>query len=379
MKSNVLKSIVLLVLLFNLQGCRNNDSDISYDRGYVNEIKAARKDISFYMTRNFIPGANVAVAQKGNIIYSQGFGLASKDLEVPARRSTKFRIGEVSETFTALLYHILVANGTLHPDSTVQSYYPQFPKKKYKLPIRHLVQQTSGLREPTLKEEDWRGLNIPIKKGIENFQNDTLIVPPGSFQIPSMFNYNLLGAIMEETTGLFFHNLLEKYVTDTLGLENTQVDNPFAVIKGRSDYFDHNFVAQVVHATFRDMRYRAPSEGLLSSAEDLVKFGNALLYSGNIPDEIRDKLFEPVVLENNMPARMTNGWVLLEDRSGKKFYGKSGNVTGGSASLLIFPENELVVAFACNLNSISEDLPVFRVAGHFLLDEEPRQTPSKKE
>ncbi len=379
MKSNFLKFIVLLVLITNLHGCRNNDADISYDRSYIDEIKAARKDISYYMARNFVPGANVAVAKEGKIIYSEGIGLASKDLEVPAKRSTKFRIGEVSEIFTSLLYHLLAEDGTLHPDSTVQSYYPHFPEKKYKLPLSHLVQQTSGIRMSTPEEDEWRGLNVPIQKGIENFRNDSLVAAPGNYQVTTMFNYNLLGAVMEETTGLQFHNLLEKFITDTLGLESTQVDNPFVVVKNRSDYFDHNFIAQVVHATFKDMRYRAPSEGLLSNAEDLVKLGNALLYSGYISNDIREKLFEPIVLANNMPANMTNGWLLLEDLSGRKFYGKSGSVTGGSAAILIYPEDELVVAFASNLSSINEDLPVFPIAGHFLQDEKQEQQATEKE
>lgn len=366
MKSRVIKLFVLLVLIFNFQGCKKNTTDVVFDRSYIDEIKAARKDISFFMERNFIPGLNVAIAKDGKIIYSEGLGFASKDLEVPVTRSTKFRIGGVSEVFTALLYHILVENGTLHPDSTVQGYFPEFPEKEYRLPIRHLVQQTSGIRKPNTEEVDWRGLNISIKKGIENFRDDTLLFAPGTFQIPSMFNYNLLGAVMEETTGLHYHNILKKYVTDTLGLENTMVDNPFTVIKGRSDYFDHNFVAQIVNATSRDMRYRAPSEGLLSNAEDLVKFGNALLYSEYLPENIKVGIFEPVMLDRNVPARMTNGWILIEDRSGRKFYGKSANVTGGSAAILIYPEDELVIASVTNLSLINEDLPVFLMAGHFL-------------
>ncbi|MFW6290185.1 MAG: serine hydrolase domain-containing protein [Mariniphaga sp.] len=379
MKSKVFKLIVLLVLLSHLTGCRKNEAEINYDRSYINEIKTARKDVSFYMARNFVPGANVAVAKEGKIIYSEGLGLASKDLEVPARRSTKFRIGEVSEVFTTLLYHIMVEKGILHPDSAVQSYYPQFPEKQYSISLRHLVQQTSGIRPPTHIEEDWRGLNISIKKGIENFENDSLQSPPGMFQISSMFNYNLLGAIMEETTGRHFHNLLKDYVTDTLALANTQVDNPLAVIENRSDYFDHDFIAQVVHATTRDMRYRVPSSGLLSNAEDLVKFGNALLFSEYISDDIREKLFEPLILPGDIPALMSNGWITLEDRSGKKFYGKSGSVTGGSAAILIYPEDELVVAFASNLSAISEDMPVFHIAGHFLPDDnEEQQTPQEK-
>ena len=245
------------------------------------------------MARNMVPGATVAVAKGGRIIYSEGMGLASTDLEVPATRSTKFRIGEISEVFTSLLYHKLVEDGILHPDSSVESYLPDFPSKQYELQLRHLVSQTSGIREPSTEEQEWRGLNVSIEKGLENLVNDSLVAPPGTYQIPSMFNYNLLGLVMEEATGQQFPSLIETYITDTLGLEHTLVENPFATIKGRASYFDHNFIAQVVPAIFRDLRHRAPAEGIMSNAEDLVKFGNAILFSDYISDDIRNSLFEP--------------------------------------------------------------------------------------
>ncbi len=364
---------ILIFVIINLSSCKKNNDDVLYDRSYLNEIKAARQEIALYMGRNSVPGATFAVSKGGEIIYSEGLGLASKDLEVPATRHTKFRIGQLSENLTSLIYYKLVEDGIFHPDSTVQHYFPDFPKKKYKIPIRHLVQHTSGIRAPSSVEQNWRGLNISIQKGLEQFMHDSLVAPPGMYQIASLYNYNLLGAIMEKTTEMQFHELLKKYVTDTLGLENTMVDNPFITIKGRTDYFDHNFVAQVMHATWRDMRYRAPSEGLLSNAEDLVKFGNALLYSEYISEEIRSKLFKPIVLNDGLHAQMTNGWAIITDYSDRKIYGKSGSVTGGSAALIIYPREELIVACATNLSSLSEDFPVFLIASKFLPDDQSQQ------
>src|SRR5690606_20576586 len=136
-------------------------------------------------------------------------------------------------------------------------------------------------------------------------------------------------------------------------------------IKGRSDFFDHNFIAQKVNATTRDMRFRAASEGMLSNAEDLVKFGNALLYSDYFSETIKQHLFEPVKLYNDIPSNMANGWVLMEDRSRRQIVGRSGTVTGGGAALLVYPEEKLVVACALNLGSFSDDYPVFAMAQHF--------------
>ncbi len=376
---NFLRFSVLLIILFSLSNCKKNKTDVLYDRKYVKEIKAARKDAVFYLAQNFAPGGTFAIAKEGKIIYSEGIGLASEDLEVPVTRNTKFRIGQVSELFTNLIYQKMVENGTLHPDSVVQHYYPDFPEKQFSLPVHHLVDHTSGIREPQGEESDWRGLNVTMQAGIENFKADSLEFPPGMYLVPNMYNYNLLGVIMEKVTEKKFPVLLKDYITDTLNLENTLIDNPFAYIKGRSDFYDHNFIAQVVHATTRDMRFRAPSEGLLSNAEDLVKFGNALLYSDFFSEEIKARLFESVLLFNDIPSNMANGWILMEDREGRKIYGRSGTVTGGGAALLVYPEEKLVVACAINLGSFSNDYPIFNMARHFLpqAEEQPKDEKAK--
>jgi serine beta-lactamase-like protein LACTB, mitochondrial len=375
---NILQFSILLILLFSLSNCKRNNTDILFDSRYAREIKAARKDAVFYMTRNFVPGGTFAIAKAGKIIYSEGLGLASEDLEVPATRNTRFRIGQVSELFTNLIYQKIVENGTLHPDSTVQHYYPDFPEKQFRLPIHHLADHTSGIREPNGEEKDWRGLNVTIQAGIENFDADSLVFPPGMYLVPHMHDYNLLGVIMEKVTGKNFSTVLKQFVTDTLNMDNTVTDNPFISIKGRSDFYDHNFIAQKINATTRDMRFRAPSEGLLSNAEDLVKLGNALLYSEYFSEEMKVRLFEPILLFNDIPSNMANGWILMEDREGRKIYGRSGTVTGGGAALLVYPEEELVLACAVNLGALSDDYPVFEMARHFLQQTEEAPTEENK-
>lgn len=361
----------LLVVFFSSTQCKKNNSDILYNRSYTDEIKVAREKIVFFLRTNFVPGGTFAIAKEGDIIYSEGMGLASKDLEVPVTRNTKFRIGELSELFTNLIYHRMVKEGLLHPDSTIQNYYPAFPEKQYSLPLHHFVQQTSGLRAPNINERDQAALNVSLQRGIETFINDSLAARPGWYQIPNMFNYNLLGATMEKVTEKSFSKLLKEYVTDTLQLTNTVVDNPFITIKDRTSFYDHNYISQVINATSKDLRFRAPSQGILSNAEDLVKYGNAMLYSDYFKEIINDKFFESIPLYNNIPSQMANGWMLLNDNSGRTIYGKTGTVTGGTAAILVYPELKLVVAAAVNLTELTNQLPVFDLAEPFL--DEPEE------
>jgi serine beta-lactamase-like protein LACTB, mitochondrial len=363
------KIISILFIAFSIsEGCKKEETDIYYNRNFINEITAARKDIFFFMSVNYIPGGTFAVAKEGEIIYSEGFGTASKDLDVSVNRNTKFRIGEVSELFTALIYIKMVENGILHPDSTVQHYLPGLPGNSYKIPVRNLLDHTSGIRETYIGEEDTKGMNLPLQQGVSHFINDSLNAPPGIFELPSMFNYNLLGAIMEKTTGQSFDKILKEYLTDTLQLSSTLVDNPVITIKNRSDFYEYNHRASVRNATFRDLRFIAPSKGLLSNADDLVKFGNAILYNNYLKDVQKKNLFKPNMLLNNRPSGISNGWVIMRDRNGRRAYWKSGEVTGGGAALLIYPEEELIVAGTTNLSPLIEEIPIFNLASHFLSD-----------
>ncbi|MCD6355291.1 MAG: serine hydrolase [Prolixibacteraceae bacterium] len=105
------------------------------------------------------------MAKQGKIIYSEGLGEASRDLNVPVTLKTRFRTGEVSELFTSLIYQLMVEKGILNPDSTVQHYLPGFPpKKEFKLTLKQLVDHTSGIRKPYFSEKNSQGLNIRIKK-----------------------------------------------------------------------------------------------------------------------------------------------------------------------------------------------------------------------
>ncbi len=180
----VFQSVLLVVILFSLSNCQRKSNNIFYDGKYKNEIKKVREEMSNYLIINNIPGASLAISKEGKIIYSEGMGLASKDLQVPATRETKFRIGEISEIFTSLMYQMMVENGILHPDSSIQCYIPDYPLAGFKethnkITLSQLVNHSSGIREPSDDEFIMTGANFTLQKSIDKFKNDPLQSLPG--------------------------------------------------------------------------------------------------------------------------------------------------------------------------------------------------------
>ena len=361
----------IVVITGAVSGCKKPDgnrSNIYYDRKYINinELRQAHEAMGVFMVANSISGAQIAIYKEGKLIYAEGFGYSSKELKSSVVRETKFRLGSSTGILTSMAYHKLVENGTLHPDSSIYHYLPDFPRKTHNITLENLIQNTSGFREASLKETTAPEYSYSIQQGIELLKNSDLIFPPGDYQTTSVFDYNLLGAIMEKVTGKSFEKIISELVTDTLQLKNTILDNPYFIIEGRSAFYDVNVFTVPFNAQTIDLRSNAPSLGYLSTSEDLAKFGNAVLHSPYISDKIREKLFKPFTLNIGFPADMSNGWKLLKDRWERNIYGSIGNVVGGSSSMLIFPDDDLVIAIMTNTTLVVSNFPDYQIATLFL-------------
>ena len=71
----------------------------------------------------------VLVAEKGEIIYKKGVGLANMEWNIPNQPNTKFRIGSLTKQFTAMLVLQMVEQGKLRIDATVRTYLPNYPNE----------------------------------------------------------------------------------------------------------------------------------------------------------------------------------------------------------------------------------------------------------
>jgi serine beta-lactamase-like protein LACTB len=353
-------------LIFLLAGCHpKKEPERFFDYKYKKVLKEARKEAWFYHARNFVPGSSIAVSIDGKLVWSEGIGQASTDLEVAANRHTRYRIGQITQILTSLAYYQLVEKGKCTPTDDFRKFLPEFPEKKYPVLLKNLVSQTSGIRPPNDKEINFRGLNVSYQSAIEYLYPDTLLFEPGMNQAQSFFNFNILGAVIEKAGGEDFQKVITNSITEPLKMTSTAPDNPFITIKGRSENFDRNVVAQVVHAIPSDIRYKLPSEGYLSSAEDLVILGNALLSSPFLSDSVKTWMVTPPVEKDNFQIKWGNGLMLLNLPDGKTVYASRGLIKGSGAILIIIPDEKIVVAWLSNLDDDTEELPALQIAFMF--------------
>jgi len=111
------------------------------------------------------PGAVVAVIKDGAILYSQGYGLANLEYQLPILPSTVFNIGSISKQFTAFAIALLEAEGKLSLDDDMRMYLPEMHDFGATITIRHLIHHTSGMRDTfpeLLALGEWRNGDITL-------------------------------------------------------------------------------------------------------------------------------------------------------------------------------------------------------------------------
>ena len=386
MKTQIITRSLLILLIFaSLLSCKKKPADPSVVRSmkYKDCLKEGYDKLGIFYQTNSIPGFAIAVSINNETIWADGFGYSNFELKARTSPSHLFRIGQVSEVITAITTAKLQEEGKIMIDKPVAEYLPEMPKKAADFTIRQLGTHSAGIRAE----------NISAGKGSTNikdsllasFIKEDLIYEPGSTVLHSELGYDLIGYLIEKNCKESFAKVVKETVLDTLKLKNTLPDNPRRIIENKSSNYDYDFICQPITAAPIDLRVKEASAGYLSSVIDLVKIGNILVQPGFLKQESISLLTTPMKLKSGQTAPYSFGLISSKDIKGRVFLGARGFVQGGCATLLIFPEDKLVISMTANIGNESLDLPVFEIADIFLkhlhpelYKEQPRENTSKQ-
>jgi CubicO group peptidase (beta-lactamase class C family) len=295
-----------------------------------------------------IPGLSVAVAMDGQIVYSEGFGYADLEERVPVWPTTKFRIGSVSKPLTAVALLQLVEQGKIDLDAPVQKYVPAFPDKGGKITPRLLAGHLGGIRHYKDDEFLISKHYVNVTDGLKIFEDDPLVAPPGTKFSYSSYGYNLLSAVIQNAAHQDFPAYMHEHIFRPLGLRSTTEDQPAEIIEQRARFYTRMKDKPVLNAPFVDNSYKWGGGGFLSSAEDLVRFGSALLQPGLLKPESLRLMFTSQKTSKGEETGYGMGWFIGKSKTGQRVYEHSGGSAGGSSQLILYPDARLAVAMICN-------------------------------
>lgn len=376
------KACFAMAVIFAISSCtaKKTNPRVVLNKAYKNEIIAGREAARLYFLTSSVPGMSVSVSLNGETIWSEGMGYASKELLAPATPETKFRIGGTSRMFTTFLIARLQEEGKLKTYESFYRYVPEYPKKQWDFTLYQLGLHTAGFPED--KEADLlkkSELYRTLKEYVKSLSNDTLVYKPDTYFMISDYGPSLLGILAEEITQKKFPVLMKEMILDTLGLDETILDQPLYLIENRSQTYYQNYIAQLMNAPEIDPGFCAPAQGFLSTADDLNKAGQAVLDTAFFSRESLDLFFTRHKLEGGYEMNMGFGWWSIKDSQDRSLYAQIGSTIGGSSMLLVFPDQRLVVSVCSNLSDDSSKLPAQEIAEIFLKKIDPRESDLKKE
>lgn len=340
---------LLLLLAFDLHARCVSRVFVQPPPAYAEAAARARSAICAELAPR-VPAAQAAVAVDGRVVWYAGFGYADLEKHLPVSSSSMFRIGSISKPFAADVFALLVQNGTMDPDAQAGRYLPSLPEKLRPITARQLAGHLSGIRHYAGPDEIYSNKHFPtVEAGLVMFENDPLLSEPGKEYHYSTYGYSLLSAMLEKAAGRDFPTLLRTMVFEPLALTHSALDDTTVTIPERAVPYEAEETGdRFTPARPVDSSYKWAGGGVISTAEDIVKFGSSHLNSGRLTQPSLDLLFTSQKTADGAETHYGAGWEVGHAMDGHLIAWHNGSSVGGSARLMIDRDTHVVVGLVTN-------------------------------
>ena len=290
-----------------------------------------------------IPAMTVAVMTADRIVYSRAFGTADLENSVAATPETLIRTASIAKPITAVATMTLVEAGKVDLDAPVQRYCAPFHAKQWPITTRELLSHTAGIRWYRPGEPEYTHHYEWMADGFALFENDPLLFRPGTAYAYSTYGYTVVGCAVEGASGERFRDYVAEHVLRPAGMTHTAVDDALEIVPHRARGYQLVDGA-VKNSVLMDSSYKIPGGGYLSTAEDLVRFAQALLDGRLLKPATLRQMWTATAVSSKDPYGL--GFALPE---GGRFVMHTGGQSGTSTELFIIPETRAAIAVMANL------------------------------
>lgn len=256
--------------------------------------------VATMMSRHGIPGAALAIAKDGKLVFARGYGWANLATDERVQPDTRFGLASLSKTITALAVLKLVEQGKLNLDDKafpIINHIKPLPKAKpdprlEQITVRHLLNHSGGWDHQksgdpvnwTTQMQLQRGDRTPVST--EYLIAFTLGVPldfdPGTDNKYSNFGYIVLGQIIEAVSKQPYENYVKDQVLTPIGVRTASL-HPLGGAYFKNEA--HRYLAGSDNELPAwQQKYSDAAGGWTASAVDMVRILTAI-------DGSRDKAF----------------------------------------------------------------------------------------
>jgi len=341
---------IISVLCSSAVLAQNGDLKVEIQRIILHDT-----EISLDETPGFIIGI-----VDGDSTYFVEFGSDSQGGKTTLHAEDVFEVGSITKVFTASLISILVDQGKISYQDKLNDFIPaafQNPRMD-DLTLLDLIQHTSGLPVRPyffgLKERDPQNpYAFYSKPELLSFYRDYVPKEEGLFNYGHT-NYGLLEIALETATQTPFDKLMNDYILDPLGMNNSFIF--FKEEKKDIITLGYDRAGRQTHPwTFASF---GASEGLKTSTSDLVRFMKVNLgLTGHEYETIFSKNHQKEVQTNfNESIQTGRGWQIIDQRKGYDIITHTGKTNGHNAFMAFVKETGTGVVILSNSNIGTRDL-----------------------
>lgn len=306
----------------------------------------------------------VLVACKGTPVYTIARGLANKATGEAITLDTRFNLGSMNKMWTAAAIAQLVEHRKIDLDAPVGRYLPTLANAAIRdqVLVRHLLTHTSGLgtyfRQGFLRD---RVYPTRASDYLPFFVDVAPVFTPGERMQYSNAGFALLGAIVEQVSGLSYFDYVQTHVLARAGM------SPAAFMDGRTlgrgiaiPYGTPPGAAAPVDTSNQIEARGGPAGGAFATATDVVAFSRAW-WSGTLVNLTLVKDFTTGRVA--MGPSMKYGYGFGEGAiNGWRHVGHNGGMPGVGVEFLSFPEHDIDVVVLTNMDMPTATQAMGRIA-----------------
>ena len=258
-----------------------------------------------FIDRHELAGAVTLVTSKDKVLSLEAVGYADIAAKKPMRTDALFWIASMSKPIAASALMMLVDEGKVRLDDSVEKYLPQFAPSiiavtsdgggarlqapRHAITIRNLLSHTSGIAFSSSIETPTLDV-YPLATRVRSYALEPLMFEPGSDYVYSNAGINTAARIIEVVSGHSYEDFLRTRLFAPLGMIDTTFWPNEAQVERLAKSYKVNAVGTDLEEititqlryplTDRANRYPMPAGGLFSTASDLAKFCQMLLNGG---------------------------------------------------------------------------------------------------
>lgn len=283
------------------------------------------------------PGAMARVTGPGGV-QSRAVGVRDRATGAAMDARSRFRVGSVTKTFSAVVLLQLVAEHKLLLDAPVNRYLPGLLPDD-RITVRHLLSHRSGLADYT---DAMFARTVPgfeaVRTRVFGYRElvglslkEPRTTEPGAAYAYSNTNFVVVGMLIEKVTGHSVGEEYERRVIRPLGLRNTSYVHPRTRIDGRHarGYLHPDEAGgPLVDSTEQTVSWAQSAGAVISDPADLSTFTSTLLGGRLLDARMLDAMLEMTPTDAARTRFYGLGLRRYDLSCGTSVYGHTGTVQG---------------------------------------------------